>query len=103
MKNREPMQQHFAVWGQLDQHFAMILIARPALQSSAFDQPADQLDRTVVAQTELLRDCRHGWTRAGWQALDGEQKLMLLGFDALGTGGFLTEVQELPDTMAELG
>jgi hypothetical protein len=103
MEYREPVQQHFSVWRELNQHFTVVLIAGPAPQRSALDQPINQLDRTVVTKAELLRNGPHRRARAGRQAFDGEQKLVLLGFNALGAGGFLAEVQELPDTVPELG
>lgn len=103
MKNREPVQQRLSKGRQPDQNFAMIFIAGSALQGSAFDQSINQLYRTVMPKTQLLRDRRHRRTCAAGETLDGKQKLVLLRFNSLGTGGIFAEVQEFPDTVTELG
>lgn len=72
------MQQRFTKCRQLNQHFAMIFIPRPAPQCSALHQPVDQLNRTVMAKTQLLRNRSHRRPRAPRKSLDGKQKLVLL-------------------------
>jgi hypothetical protein len=55
-----------------------------------------------MTKAELPGKCGYRGTGILRQALDRQQKLRLLRFDALGAGRFLAEVQELPDAAPEL-
>ena len=83
-------------------HFAMILIPVSTLQGALFNETIYKFHSAVMAQAELLRECGNSGTSALGQALDHQEKLMLLRFDALGASGFFAKMQELPDTVAEL-
>jgi hypothetical protein len=96
------MQQGLAVRRKFHEYFAMILVPVSALQSALNNETIYKFHRAVMAKAELLGECGNSGTSALGQALDREEKLMLLGFDTLGAGRFLAKVQELPNTVPEL-
>ena len=96
------MQQGFAVRRRLHEHFAMIVLSMPALQGVLVDETIYKFYSAVMAQAELLRESGNSGTSALGQALDRQEKLMLLRFDALGASGSFAKTQELPDTVPEL-
>jgi len=100
--NRKTMQQSFTARGQLYEHFTMILVSMPTPHGALVDETIDQLHRTVMAKAEPLRESGYGRANPSRQTLDCQKQLMLLGLYALGTGGFLAEMQELADTVTEL-
>jgi len=73
-----------------------------AAQGALVNKAIYKFHSAGMAAAELLREGGISGTSALGQALDGQEKLMLLRFDALGASGFLAEMQELPDTMPGL-
>jgi hypothetical protein len=97
------MQQHFSMRREFNQDFSLILVAVPATKGAALYQPIYEFDRAVVTKTKLLGKRCDGGTAVLRQSLDCQQNLVLLGLNTLGAGRFFAEVQELPDTVTELG
>nr|WP_251106451.1 hypothetical protein [Alloacidobacterium dinghuense] len=96
------MQQGLAVRRKLHQHFTMIVVPRPTSYGALVNKTIYKFYSTVMANAELLRKCGNRGTSALGQALECQEKLMLMGFDTLGTGRFLAKAQELPDAMPKL-
>src|SRR5690242_19810219 len=103
MKNRKLVQQYLTTLSEFDENLATVLVAVTPPYHSADHQPIDEFHRAVVPQTQLLRESGDSGTRAAGQAFYGKQKLMLVRFDAFGTGSFFAEMQELPNAAPELG
>lgn len=80
----------------------MIVIPVSALQGALVNEAIYKFHGTMMAKAELPRKCSNSRMIALGQALERQEKLMLLGFDTLGAGGFLAKVQKLPDTVPEL-
>ena len=97
------MQQCLAVRRKFYEHFAMILIPVPASHGAPVNDTIYKFHGAVMAKAELMGERGYSGTSIPWQALDCQKKLMLLGFDALGAGRFLAKMEELPDTVPELG
>jgi hypothetical protein len=102
VQNRKPMQQVLAVRREFYQDLAMIIISVPAPQCTALNQTIDKFHRTVMAKAELARERSNRGADALGQTFDGQEELMLLRFDAPGSGYLLAGMQELPNTMTEL-
>ena len=80
----------------------VLATAGVAVCDQARTGPTDLRLVAVQAKAELPRKCGYRGTSVLRQALDRQQKLMLLGLDALGAGRFLAKVEELPDAAPEL-
>jgi len=103
MKNRKLVQQFLAMLSELDEDLAAVLVAVTPPYRAAGYQAIHEFHRAVMSQKQLLRESGYSRARAGGQAFDGKQKLMLVRFDALGASGFFAEMQELPNAAPELG
>ena len=66
-------------------------------------QAVDQFHGAVMLDEEARRDLSNSRLHVIRQAMDCEQKLMLLGLDAVFLCGSLAEVEESADLAAELG
>ena len=91
------------MWREFDEDFTLIFVVVPASNGAAFHKAIYQFDGAVMAKAKLLRKCGDGGTAVPWQSFDGQQYLVLLRFKSLGAGCILAEVQELTDTVTELG
>jgi hypothetical protein len=103
VQNGELVQQLLAVRGEFNQYFATVLITGPAFHCPMFYQAIHKLYSAVMAKAKPVGKSRDGRTSTPRQSLDRKQKLMLLRFDALRSGGFFAEVQELTDAIPEFG
>jgi len=97
------MQQLFAMGSEFYQHFTTVLVTLPSYHRSMFHEAVDYFNRAVMAQAKPLRNRPDVGTGSRRQSFDGEQHLVLLRFNALGTSGFFAYVKELADAMTELG
>ena len=80
------MQQGFTTRRKLHEHFAMIVISVPATQSALVNETVYELHGAVMAKAELLGKCGNRWTSPPGQALNSQEKLMLLGLDPFASG-----------------
>lgn len=96
------MKQSLTAGRKFHKHLATIRTPVPAPQSTLVHKTIYKFHRTVMAKAELLRERSNSGMSTPRQALDRQEKLMLLGFDALGMSRFLTKVMELTDTVSEL-
>jgi hypothetical protein len=96
------MQQCLAAGCKVHEHFGLILISVPAPHGVPINDTIYKLSRAVMAKAELMGERGHGGTSVPSQALNGQEKLMLLGFNTLGAGGFLAKMHKLRDTVPEL-
>ena len=103
MKNGKLVQQVLAMPGEFDENLAMILVAVTPPYGAAGDKAVHEFHGTVMPQKQLLGESGNRGTRAARQTFDGKEKLVLVGFDAFGAGGFFTEMQELPNAAPEFG
>ena len=95
------MQQILAVGGEFNKYFAMILVVVPAFHCPAFHQTIHEFSSAVMAKAKPVGKRLNSRTNSLRQSLDRKQKLMLLGFNALGSGRFLAEAKELTDATPE--
>jgi hypothetical protein len=103
MQNRKLMQQSLAVRRDFYQHLAMVIISVPAPQGTAFNETVDKLHGTMMAKAELARERSNCGADTLGQSFDGQEQLMLLRFDASGSGDLLAGMQELSNAVTELG
>jgi hypothetical protein len=103
VQNGELVQQFLAVRGEFNQYLATVPITGPAFHCPMFHQAIHKLYSAVMAKAKSMGKSRDGRTSTPRQSLDRKQKLMLLRFDALRSGGFFAEVQKLTDAIPEFG
>lgn len=103
MEQRELPQKLFAVRRELDQNLAAILITVPPQNRAAFGQTIDQLHGAVMTEAQPGGKSGYGWASSGRETFQREKELMLLRFKPVGARGFLTEMQEFADAIAEFG
>lgn len=87
--------------GQLYENFAVIEVAMAPRYRSLLHQTVDQFHGAVMAKAKPVRERGNGGANPLGQAFNGQQELVLLRLDVTGTSGFLAEVQELADAVAE--
>jgi hypothetical protein len=103
VQHRERTQNAAASRRQPHVDFATVRLTRHAKHQSFGFHASHQLHRAVVTNLQPLRKiadtdfvtCRH--------ALDGEQKLVLLGLNANQAGSVFAESYKAPDLVAKLG
>lgn len=101
MRSRELRQFGFAARGDGDQHLAAVGLGARAPNVSAPRQPIDELYGGVVLNLKSLGEyADHGF--AIGLGAQGEEKLVLLGFDIGSARGLLAEVQEAADVVTEV-
>jgi hypothetical protein len=88
--------EFFASTRELNEHLAAIRGAWHPHDKFLRYKPVNQPDGAVVAKLQSFRQFAHGEPFATGKALDGQQRLVLLGRDAGGLGGFLAETDEPP-------
>jgi hypothetical protein len=103
MRRREPLKKRVGFGGELDQHLATVIRASPAPDERLRGEPIDQAHGTVMANAESLGESPCGDRRRCAEALDREQRLMLLGRQSRDRRGVLAEDQEPAEHVAELG
>jgi hypothetical protein len=103
MQDGKTVQQGFAARREFHEHFAMIQVAVLSTYGAEVHQAIDQLNRAVMAKTKQVGERSNRRTRAFRQSFHCEQKLMLLGFNALGAGRFFAEAQKLADAVPKFG
>jgi hypothetical protein len=91
------------MWSQFNEHFTTILNTVPACYRSLLHEAVNKFYRAVMAQAESFRKRPDGGTTSHRQPSNGQEHLVLLGFNSLRTSGFFTQVQELADAIAKLG
>lgn len=101
MVHRELMEDRLAARREAHEHLPPVGFTSLADDQPARHKPIDELDSAVVANLQALGDGRDGWLYPFGQALDRQQKLMLLRLDPRRTGRLLAEVQEAPDRVAK--
>jgi hypothetical protein len=89
VQNGESTQQCLAARCKFYKHFALILTSVAASHSATINEPIYKFYSAVMAKTELMGEHRYGGTSVLSQALDCQEKLMLLRFDTLGASRFL--------------
>lgn len=95
-------QELFAGPCQLHQDGARVSGIGGAADGTAALQAIDQFDGAVMLQKQAAGQFADRGRRSLRQALDGEQQLVLLRLQAGGAGLIFTELQELPQLVAEL-
>jgi len=102
MHDREPVEQRLALVCQVHEHTPTIVCVVLAAHKTARDGAIDELDGTVVLDGQPGGDVAHRRRLVGSrQAFEGEQELVLLGFDAGRVGGAFREVEEAAQLEAE--
>src|SRR6202046_3455171 len=102
MRQRHSAQPFFSTSGQVKHdRTAIFLPARTADQTLSF-QTIGQFYRAVMLNLQALGKDADGGQPVWRQALDSQQRLMLLRFQARIPRRFLAEIQETPDLVAEI-
>jgi hypothetical protein len=101
--DRELPQERLAPLRKADENFTPVLaIVLPACQPSLCET-VDQLDGAVMLNLEALGQFADSRPAPFRQALDCQQKLVLLRLDPVRLGGVGAELQEAPDAVSEIG
>lgn len=101
MKNGKFGKDFFTVRRQLNQDLAPVTFTMAANHRAPVRQAVQELDGAVVAQAHSGRESSDGRAFGLRQPFDSEQKLMLLGFQAMSARSFFTEMKELADAITE--
>lgn len=94
MGMRELGHKPVAVLGELDTRDPAIARIRPAADQARRHRAVHQLDRTVVAQQQVVRDLAHRRRHIARMPLDGHEQLVLHRGDASGARLLLAPVLE---------
>jgi hypothetical protein len=97
------VKQRLTIRRQFHQHFTMILIPMAASHRSLIHETIHKFHRGVMAEAKSLCESSHCGTIPLRQALDCQEKLVLLWLDPQGTGRLFAEMKEPPDLVPELG
>ena len=103
MRRRKLLQHFFAEPGE--PHMNLPTIPVGCLTGHEFfrHEPVHKPDCAVMLDLEALGQFAHGHVIATGEALDGEQRLMVLGRDACRCGRIFAETKELAQGKAECG
>lgn len=102
MHGGKPAELRCSVRSELDANLPVILAAADPFDEALTREPIHQPDGAVVADDHVLGEFPDGRALAGAKRPDGEQDLVLLGFQSFGAGGLLAEVEESANSVAEL-
>lgn len=89
--------------GQMEEDLAAIGRVRLALDESGRFQAIDQLDRSVMAQREAVRQLANRRVSARGQSLKRQQSLVLVRLDPMLAGPCLAELKKMPELVAKFG
>ncbi len=98
---REPPQDRLALGGDLEEDFPMVELVADAAEDAEVHHPVDQADDRMVLELELPGQRSDRGEAVRRQALDAEEKLVLLRLQSFGARRILAEDQEPADQMAE--
>lgn len=97
MRRGQLFQHFFAPHGQMDEHQASICGRVRTSHQFIMHQPVNQPHGAMVAQLQAFGQFTDGNLLTSREALDGEQRLMLLGREAGSARRLFAEVEELPE------
>lgn len=103
MRRRERSERRLAGVRQREDRAAPVPDVGSPHQVSPLDQPVDETDRAVVANSQPLGKIPHRHLAAPWVSLDGEQRLMLARREAVCVRRLSTEGEEAREQIPEFG
>jgi len=103
MRPGEPLQQALAPASQVEQYLAMIAFISHAPNQPLFLQPVREFYGAVVVNLEPFGERSHRRLAFGGQALDCQQRLVLMRLDSCFTRSAFAEVQKPPNLVPKVG
>lgn len=103
MKVGQLAENRLAVRGNPHQYPAPIGGVNLAHDQSLLVEAINQADGAVMTDVEAIGEGADGWRSASRQPLQGQQQLVLLRVQPVGTSGAFAERQEPADLVTELG
>ncbi len=94
-------QQGSAGRRQSNPHFALVFLSWLPDDRAGLLHTVDQLDCAVMLDEHARGYFTDGWLRVLRETVHSQQKLVLLGFDAVRFGRRFTEVEELANLSSE--
>jgi hypothetical protein len=102
MLSGEPVESSFSLGSQTYAHQTAIALAAYPLYETALGQTVEQSDRAVVADKQMFGEFADGRAAGLFERAYGEQHLVLLRLQALGTGRAFTEMQKTSDLISKV-
>lgn len=90
-----------AFCGQLEQYLAAVIAVALSLNVPAFCQPIGEFNGAVRFDLQPLGEHANSRDLVLWQSLNGQEELMLPGFDAGFSRCILAESHKAPDLIAQ--
>lgn len=101
VRMRENLQQPFTALRDMKDHLAVIGPAARAADEPLGFEAVGKLDGGVMQNLQALGEYANGRLLSAWQALECEQRLMLMRLDPSRAGCLLAEIQKTADLVAE--
>jgi hypothetical protein len=103
VRQRELPKQRGACRSQLHDHLAAVRFAPRTRHGSERFEAVHKLHGAVMTQAQTASQLADGGAPALWQPSNGQQQLMLLRFEAVGSRLSFTEMEKSSDSITEFG